>query len=67
MEDEKEDHFCSCPLHNYCVSWNPDKKVGCSDKKWRRIQLTRFLAEYPECKSKPSKVLKWIRSHKPNP
>ena len=67
MEDGKTDHCCSCVLHNYCVSWNSNKKTGCSDRKWRRIQVARFLAEYPEFSRKPSIVLKWINYHKPNP
>ena len=67
MEDEKQIHCCSFVLHNYSVTWASNKKSDCSDNKWKRIQLARFLAEYPEYTSKPSKVLKWINCHKPNP
>ena len=67
MESERKDRCCPCQMHNYCVSWNSNKEAGCSDNKWRRIQIRRFLADYPGCSSKHSKVFKWIRSHTPNP
>ena len=67
MDQKEEGPLCSIPMHDYCVMWNYMKMSGCSDRKWRRIQVKRFLSQYTEFRSKPSKVLDGVNSQEPNP
>ena len=54
-------------LEDYTLYWNFQKPKGCSSRKWRRDQISRFLKSYPEYQRKPKQVLNWILSHNPNP
>ena len=67
MDKKEERPLCSNPIQDYCVMWDYMKMSGCSDKKWTCIQVKRFLSQYKEFSSKPSKVLDWINSQEPNP
>ena len=67
MEQKDVPPLFSDATQGYCVSLNFEKTPGCSDRKWRRNQVIRFLAQYTQFRSKPSKVLEWIMSHEPNP
>ena len=67
MEQKEESHLCLNATQDYCVMWNYRRRSGCSNMEWRRIQVKRFLSQYTEFRSKPSKVLAWINSHEPNP
>ena len=44
MDQKEERPLCSNPIQDYCVMWNYMKMSGCSDRKWRRIQVKRFRA-----------------------
>ena len=40
------------------LRWNRDKPVGCSVKKWRCIQVMRFLEHNPDAKG--MRVKDWL-------
>ena len=45
--------------------WNTKKPDEVDGKKWRRIQLTLYLDQFPT--HKPRNVLKQLKNHTPNP
>ena len=48
------------------LRWNRDKPVGCSVKKWRRIQVMRFLGNNPDAKG--MRVKDWLtKEHEIDP
>ena len=59
-----EDHTDSV-RSKFFIRWNSTKPTGCSESKWRRFQIKRYLEVAPEAKRKEIKA--WISSHEPNP
>ena len=57
MEDDVKVPQRSKDLQMYCVGWDFKKAAFVNDKKWRRLQLSRFLRDYPQFRTNPSKVL----------
>ena len=47
------------------IRWNMNKPADCSELKWRRIQLSRYLKEATDAKG--NEVQSWIFGHNPNP
>ena len=45
--------------------WDSNKPEETNIKTWRRIQLERYIAFYPD--HKPRDVIKWLKTQNPNP
>ena len=51
--------------NNNFVFWNPKRPANFSVTKWRRLQVSKYIAKYPSAKG--SAVVSWLGEHQHNP
>ena len=67
MLEEVKDPGDNLTARDYLLRWDTRVPNGIGMRKWRRIQINRFLRKYPKSIGHPVQILQWIDAHNPSP